>query len=242
MPSRVRVLATALLLAACSGGQARLGAASGASIAGYQTTGLASWYGEELAGSRTASGTRFDPQAITAAHRTLPLGSFAEVTSLDTGQSIIVLINDRGPGRKDRIIDLSRGAAQQLGFAGRSVANVRIRAVTPSLEDAIALRSGRPAALRPVKPDFVRASSTHPLAPSHTATGLDPSRRYVLQVASFTNERRARALADVLHADVVSSGSLWRVRTGAMKTVDLQRTRDALAARGYGDAQILPVD
>ena len=139
MPSRAsprlpKVLAAALMLTACSGGGEGVRAASAASYGDYETTGLASWYGEEAAGNRTASGARFDPGAITAAHRTLPLGSFAEVTSLDTGQSIVVLINDRGPGRRDRVIDLSRGAAQQLGFGGRSVAHVRVRAIMPSPE------------------------------------------------------------------------------------------------------------
>ena len=240
MPSRARVLATALLLAACSGGNERVRAASAGSYVGYDATGGASWYGEELAGARTASGAPFDPAAITAAHRTLPLGSFAEVTSLATGQSIIVLINDRGPGRKDRVIDLSRGAAQQLGFGRRSVAQVRVRAITPSLEEAIALRTGKLASLRLANPDFVRAASID--AVRRPAPTLDPSRRYQLRVASFSNEDRARALAKTLDADVVSSGSLWRVRIGPMKASDVQRTRDAVAERGYGDAQILPAD
>lgn len=144
MRSSVSIL---LLLAACTGApdfaggatrpaiaSARPGAAVtlGAAGAGtYEAVGYASWYGEELRGNRTASGERFDPAGITAAHRTLPLGSFAEVTALDSGRTVTVRINDRGPHRRDREIDLSRGAAELLA-AGRSVFSVRVRAVRPT--------------------------------------------------------------------------------------------------------------
>ena len=243
MRSRARILATALLLAACSGGHQGIRSADAASYGGYESIGLASWYGDELAGSRTASGARFDPRAITAAHRSLPLGSFVEVTSLDTGRSIVALVNDRGPGRKDRVIDLSRAAAQQLGFGTHSVARVRLRAITPSAEDATALRSGRPAPLR-FSPN--RASAPDVAESTAMPAALDPARRYQLQVASFSSEARARALAaalpPVLDADVFASGSLWRVRIGPMSSVQVERARDAVVARGYGDAQILPAN
>ena len=216
-----------MLLAACSGGGEGIRTASATGYGEYQTIGLASWYGDEVAGNRTASGARFDPDAITAAHRTLPLGSYAEVTSLDTGQSIVVLINDRGPGRRDRVIDLSRGAAQRLGFGGRSVANVRVRALAPSMSQA-AWRPAPPVA----RPRFAASPDV----------ALDSRRRYFVQVASFSDEDRARALAQSLNADVVPAGSLYRVRTGAMSASEAQRARDAVAARGYGDAQILPAD
>ncbi|WP_254554774.1 septal ring lytic transglycosylase RlpA family protein, partial [Salmonella enterica] len=80
--------------------------------------------------------------------RTLPLGSHAEVTALDTGRTILVLVNDRGPGRADREIDLSRGAAALLGMDGRPSAPVRVRATTATPTDAAALAAGRPAAAR----------------------------------------------------------------------------------------------
>ena len=241
MPSRASVLAAALALTACGGGaHARTVGGIGGAIAGDEATGLASWYGDELSGARTASGARFDPAAITAAHRSLPLGSYAEVTSLDTGRSIVVLINDRGPGRRDRIIDLSRGAAQQLGFGGRSVARVRVRAYAPTQLEAAALLAGRPAPIRDPGERMVRAASDDRLVRAMPV--LDPSRRYQLQVASFSNAARARALAQALDADVVTTGSLYRVRIGPLAARDVQRARDAVAARGYGDAQILPAD
>jgi rare lipoprotein A len=91
---------------------------------------MATWYGGKLAGHKTASGERFDPSQMTAAHRTLPLGTWVEVTRVDTGKSVRVRINDRGPfGHADRIIDLSRAAADQLDMVRAGVAEVRVRVV-----------------------------------------------------------------------------------------------------------------
>ncbi|HKT84539.1 MAG TPA: septal ring lytic transglycosylase RlpA family protein [Novosphingobium sp.] len=80
-------------------------------------SGVASFYGNELAGARTASGQRFNPAALTAAHRTLPFGSKVRVTNERTGNSVIVTINDRGPFHGNRVIDLSEAAAEQIGIA-----------------------------------------------------------------------------------------------------------------------------
>jgi rare lipoprotein A (peptidoglycan hydrolase) len=91
--------------------------------------GLASWYGKRFRGKRTASGTRFDPKQLTAAHRTLPLGSQAKVTCLKTGKSVIVTINDRGPFSAKRIIDLSRAAAKKLGMISSGVALVQVEPI-----------------------------------------------------------------------------------------------------------------
>jgi len=88
-----------------------------ASAAGYSEQGIASWYGYE-SGNRTSMGTRFKPHAHTAAHKTLPLPSKVRVTNLHNGRSIIVLVNDRGPFKKDRLIDLSHGAATKIGLHG----------------------------------------------------------------------------------------------------------------------------
>jgi rare lipoprotein A len=92
--------------------------------------GYATWYGAALAGHRTASGERFDPSRMTAAHRTLPLGTWVEVTRVETGRRIRVRINDRGPfGHAERIIDLSRAAAKELGTLRTGVARVEVRVV-----------------------------------------------------------------------------------------------------------------
>ena len=92
--------------------------------------GYATWYGGALAGHLTASGERFDPSQMTAAHRKLPFGTWVEVTRVDTGQSVRVRINDRGPfGHEDRIIDLARGAAEKIDLVKKGVAKVELRVV-----------------------------------------------------------------------------------------------------------------
>lgn len=117
---------------------------------GYDMLGYATWYGSE-SGNQTANGERFRPDWYTAAHRTLPLPTYVEVTSLDTGRRIIVRVNDRGPFTEPtRIIDLSRGAAELLGIGGKGKAAVRVRAVQPSERDRAALREGK--AARAVSP------------------------------------------------------------------------------------------
>lgn len=93
-------------------------------------SGMASYYGRELAGNRTASGERFNPSDLTAAHRTLPLGSKVRVTNPRTGDSVVVRINDRGPFHGGRLIDLSEAAARQIGIraAGRGMVQLAVAA------------------------------------------------------------------------------------------------------------------
>ena len=90
--------------------------------------GWASWYGKPHTGQKTASGERFSPSQFTAAHRSLPLGTQVKVTNLQTGQHVVVKINDRGPygGGKRRIIDLSEAAAKRVGLLGRGTARVQV--------------------------------------------------------------------------------------------------------------------
>ncbi len=88
--------------------------------------GNASWYGHKFHRKRTASGALFDVEALTAAHRSLPLHSWAKVTALGTGKSVVVQINDRGPHIRSRLIDVSHAAAEQLGMLARGVARVSV--------------------------------------------------------------------------------------------------------------------
>lgn len=89
-------------------------------------SGEASYYGQELAGNRTASGERFDPEGLTAAHRTLPLGSRLRVTNPRTGESVVVRVNDRGPFAPDRVVDVSERAARELGMLRSGTARVEL--------------------------------------------------------------------------------------------------------------------
>jgi peptidoglycan lytic transglycosylase len=85
---------------------------------------LASWYGQEFKGHRTASGERYDPTGLTCAHRTLPLGTKVRVTNPRTGASVLVTVTDRGPFRQRRELDLSRAAAREVGLLGPGVARL----------------------------------------------------------------------------------------------------------------------
>jgi rare lipoprotein A len=99
------------------------------SYAGGQQCGGASWYGPGFHGNKTASGQRFNQNAMTAAHKSLPFGTVVKVVDQRTGKSIRVTINDRGPFAKGRIIDLSRAAAGELGFRNRGTTKVCITQV-----------------------------------------------------------------------------------------------------------------
>lgn len=98
--------------------------------AGWSQEGTASWYGPGFHGGRTASGERFDMEAMTAAHPSLPLGTRIRVTVLATGRRAELRVNDRGPFRKGRILDVSRGAARRLGFVADGTARVRVEVLS----------------------------------------------------------------------------------------------------------------
>lgn len=113
------------------------------SAAGYRRDGKASWYGAKFHGRTTSSGEIYDMYQLTAAHRSLPIPTFARVTNLDNGRQTIVRVNDRGPFHAERIIDLSYAAAVKLGFHDKGVANVRVETVAPAAAAAPAKGSGR---------------------------------------------------------------------------------------------------
>ena len=100
-----------------------------ASANGFSESGIASWYGPGFHGKKTASGERYNQNAFTAAHKTLPFGTKVFVKNLDNGKSTTVVINDRGPFKSGRIIDLSNAAAKQIGSVGTGTARVKIKAV-----------------------------------------------------------------------------------------------------------------
>jgi len=136
----------------------------------YEETGIASWYGAQFHGRRTANGDVYDMNTLTAAHRTLPMPSFVRVTNLENGRSLILKVNDRGPFARSRIIDISRRGAQLLGFHDQGTARVRVqimadqsRAVAARLGSRTQLASaGTPITIdRLPKPDV----STESLAP-----------------------------------------------------------------------------
>ncbi len=111
----------------------------------FEQTGVASWYGRQHHGKRTASGEAYDMNALTAAHRTLPLGTRVRVTNLDNGRSVEVRINDRGPFAGRRVIDLSYAAAQRLGAVGTGRFRVGLNTIAGSPGQDSAERMPTPA-------------------------------------------------------------------------------------------------
>ncbi len=134
-------------------------------------TTIASWYGEAFHGKDTANGESFDLNAITAAHRTLPMPTIVEVTNLENGRTLQVRVNDRGPYARGRIIDLSRRSAQLLGFEGQGTAKVRVKILVPESIQAASLARHNGgddkaiAAIDPPKPAPLPPVATQPLAP-----------------------------------------------------------------------------
>ncbi|MDB5682516.1 MAG: hypothetical protein JWM38_874 [Sphingomonas bacterium] len=151
----------------------------------YDEVGIASWYGSE-SGNRTANGEAFRPKGISAAHRTLPLPSYVEVTRIDTGRTVLLRVNDRGPFHGNRIIDLSRGAADALGVLRDGSAQVRVRRVDPPERDRAALRNGKMASARPdARPGGYPtrlARTPQPMTPMWTAPAAAPAMRPPLQL------------------------------------------------------------
>jgi rare lipoprotein A len=142
----------------------------------YREEGIASWYGPDFHGRQTANGEIFDMHSITAAHPTMPIPSYARVTNLENSRSIIVRVNDRGPYARGRIIDLSIGAANALGFYGDGLAHVRVeyvgRAPLEGTDDRMllaTLRQGQPAPA----PSKVMLASSGPFVPTVAGEGGD---------------------------------------------------------------------
>jgi rare lipoprotein A len=226
--------------------------------ADYDEVGYASWYGDAFHGGPTANGETFDMNMVGAAHKTLPLPSYAEVTALDTGHTVLVRINDRGPFVANRIIDLSRRAAEQLGITRQGVARVRVRRVTPGEADRLALRSGRAAAERPgpSRPDLAAldarfqrwlAQQTKPVvvavAPPSIAPPQFPASAiggFFVQIGAYGDRTRADSLASELSGSIDTAGNVYRVRIGPY--FDEGAALAALAraqGQGYQDARLI---
>lgn len=246
--------------------------ATSADAAEYDEVGYAHCYGEELAGRKTASGEPFVPAAVTATHRTLPLPSYVEVTSLDNGRTILVRVNDRGPVSHKLLIDLSRGAAEQLEVkCGRPA--VRVRRVNAPEQDQEALRSGKRAAERLPSPDILLAALRKKLPPEtetaasataaskvNEAKTLNPvivkmtgtkkaenravnGTSYGVQVGAYSSRARAEQIAKQVGGAVTQAGKLWRVRIGPYQDeATAQHERDRVIASGFKGAPIVVND
>ncbi|MBZ6378574.1 septal ring lytic transglycosylase RlpA family protein [Pacificimonas aurantium] len=185
----------------------------------YRETGTASWYGPNFHGKPTANGERFDQNALTAAHRTLPMPSWVRVENLDNGREVTVRVNDRGPFAHNRIIDLSRRAAQLLDMQAAGVARVRVTRVYPG--------AAEPPRRRVPEPVIAGRGDLF------------------IQIAALSQQARARDLAASLGdygpaALVDGPSGLVRVRLGPFaERSDAERMLARVRRGGYPEARIV---
>ena len=199
---------------------------------GYVERGTASWYGQKFHGRQTSSREIYDMCGFSAAHKTLPLPSYVRVTRLDTGDSVVVRVNDRGPFHPGRVIDLSYAAAIRLGLDRAGTAPVEVRALPGGarLGDAPA----------PMPPAVAAPRGPEP---------ADDGSRRVVQVGAFrekdTARRLARRLEDAGIDDVdvddasVRGGVLWRVRVGPLRAALVADVVARIRALGLPEPSVL---
>ena len=183
----------------------------------YRERGRASWYGRKFHGQRTSSGEVYDMYRMTAAHKTLPIPSYARVTNVANGRSVVVRINDRGPFHSDRVIDLSYAAAHRLGYVQAGSAMVEVETILP----------GEPAQAAAAEAD-------------HAASG------HYLQLGAFSSRGNAEELRSRLarelawlreRVEVRSIGELWRLHVGPYGTSEAAR---AIAQRIETELNLKP--
>ncbi|GAM99326.1 rare lipoprotein A precursor [alpha proteobacterium U9-1i] len=200
---------------------------------GYSENGQASWYGPTFHGQRTSSGEVFDEMALTAAHPTLPVPSLVQVTNLENGREVIVRVNDRGPFVGERLIDMSRGAAQVLGFEQAGQARVNVRYLGPAPRRVNADGSQASPTASPAAPRQERAQLTQNVGP---ASLMPPSveegdedvvtpQAPTIQMTSLDQPRRAVSTAAPDHGYFVQVGAYSDL-------VNAHRVRDTASPAG----------
>ena len=191
---------------------------------GFRQRGIASWYGKDFHGKKTSNGEIYDMYAMTAAHKTLPLGTYVQVRNLENNRRVKVRINDRGPFVRGRIIDLSFTAADRLGIVGPGTARVEVVALaTPAASDDETLRSYEPIDLH--------------------------SGNFTFQIGAFVHRENAERLNAKLsekyqnaHIKVYDRGDqiFYRVRVGRFKTLQQAESQEEiLVTDGYTDLFIV---
>ncbi|MFV0282734.1 MAG: septal ring lytic transglycosylase RlpA family protein [Castellaniella sp.] len=227
----------------------------------YRQEGVASWYGRKFHGEKTANGETYDMYAMTAAHPTLPLPSYARVTRAGTNRSVIVRINDRGPFHPGRIIDLSYVAAAKLGLIGPGSGRVIVEAITNA-----DIRAGRyPATPRtasaPVPVDTVQTqpvsqpaepvAAATPLAPVPAVTEPPRAGGIYLQFGAFSSAQNAQALAQRVNieaagqaepATVTHQPPLYKVRMGPYLSRDEAAQTASRLAESAGLNPVIALD
>lgn len=179
---------------------------------GYSAKGIASWYGKKFHGKRTSSGEPYDMLGMTAAHRSLPIPTYAKVKNLKNGKEVVVKINDRGPFVGDRIIDLSYAAAKKLGFHADGTTHVHVTAIDPIA--------------------WHKENKT-------TVAANVPEKKVYLQLGAFNKKMSAEELAKQaaqiikMHPEILAQQSLYKVRVGPLKNkAEAEKLQKQLLALG----------
>jgi len=196
---------------------------------GYDERGIASWYGTKFHGHTTSNGEIYSMYKMTAAHKTLPIPSYVEVTNLANGRRVIVRVNDRGPFHPNRIIDLSYVAAKKLGIASNGTGLVEVRSIDP--------QHWRP---EPSATTLVKAKYHAPAKPGNTL---------YLQAGAFASRYNAEQLKkklDVLlpkqqiQMAYLASDKLYRVRVGPLPDVDVaDKVAQTISQNGYPEPHVV---
>lgn len=190
---------------------------------GFRQRGIASWYGEDFHGKKTSSGETYDMYALTAAHKTLPLGTYVRVRNLENNRQVDLRINDRGPFVRNRIIDLSYAAARAIGIVAAGTASVEVIALaTPAVTDGGTLRE----------------------LPVDLYAG-----NFTFQVGAFVNRENAERLTSKLgqkyknaHIRVYDRGDqiFYRVRVGSFSTLEQAAAQEEILIKdGYPDVFVV---
>lgn len=231
---------------------------------GYIERGLASWYGEKFHGHTTSNGEVFDMYSMSAAHKSLRIPGYAQVTNLENDRSVIVRVNDRGPFHADRLIDLSYAAAKKLGFHNQGTARVEVAAITVEPDGSMTLAG------EPFAPEGQKTENIQPLVVAAedlgardrgdkdagqsrdkaSEDGKDDRRGLFVQLGSFGDRETARTLQARAQGAVdnpvrvreiaTGSGRFHRVQAGPFASEqDARQAQSRFESRGFGDTVVL---
>ncbi len=226
----------------------------------YDKTGIASWYGKDFHGKRTANGEIYNMNALTAAHKTLPMPTYVQVINLENGRSIVVRVNDRGPFVNNRIIDMSRRGAQLLGFQKQGIAKVRVKVIGDTNESFI---SKKPNTSQEEKNQVIAAPiktvTSKPINENSDSLNkkknialiaLEPleSTDIFIQFGSFVLYNNANKLSAKLSpfgetkitSVIYKNKEFFRVRMGPIKNIELaDKILEEVILNGFINAKII---
>jgi rare lipoprotein A len=203
----------------------------------YDETGIASWYGDAFQMKATANGEVFDMNQFSAAHTTLPLPSIVEVTNLDNGKTLRVRVNDRGPFVDNRIIDLSRAAAQELGYDRKGLARVRVKYIGPAPlagpEAGVRYAEAKPALATPPAAASAMPIAVAPAEAIQVATLAPPPSVKAASLPPLTGSALGAPAQSVPATPAAQSAQAYRIQAGSFSDQgNAQRAAAQLAATG----------